>query len=197
MRVACLAAVAFGGCASTNPVMYMQINPPPRPMVPRPFEQVDMFLVTPPSRPHVDVAMLQAFGWPGASDPIQLQMMLGQLLEGAAQRGCDAVLVTMIDARYGRYSTSSVQGSCELYTDARAEQKSPAPAAPSRPPVVVTIASSGADIRDAPRSEAQVVVHLDAGVRLIVNRSEGGWSTIKLSTGRLGYISDVAIFQDP
>jgi len=195
MRVACLAGVALGGCAATNPVMFIQINTPPRPMVARPTEQVEFFLATPPSRAHVDVGMLQVFGWPGASDPVQLQSMLTELRMAAAQRGCDAILVTMIDGRYGRYSSSSVQASCELYTDARADKAAPAPTAPSRPTVIVTIASSGADVRTAPNPEAVVVAHLEAGVRVVVGPPEGGWSSVKLSDGRLGYISDVAFFQ--
>jgi hypothetical protein len=195
MRGACLAGVALAGCGAGNPVMFIQINTPPRTMVARPTEQVDLFLATPPSRAHVDVGMLQVFGWPGASDPIQLQSMLTELRMAAAQRGCDAILITMIDTRYGRYSSSSVQASCELYTDARAEKAAAAPAVPSRPSVIVTIASSGADVRTAPSSDALVVAHLDAGVRVVVAPPQGGWSSVKLSDGRLGYISDVAFFQ--
>ena len=42
--------------------------------------------------------------------------MLGTLRAQAAERGCDAVVVTMIDARATKHSPLSVEGSCEIYT---------------------------------------------------------------------------------
>jgi hypothetical protein len=72
-----------------------------------------MFVVTPPPRPHVDLGLLQVIR---GNNEQTLDQMLGTLRAQAAERGCDAVVVTMVDARAARYSPLSVEGSCEIYT---------------------------------------------------------------------------------
>ena len=72
-----------------------------------------MFVVTPPPRPHVDLGLVQVIR---GNNHETLDQMLGTLRAQAAERGCDAVVVTMVDARATKHSPLSVEGSCEIYT---------------------------------------------------------------------------------
>jgi hypothetical protein len=89
--------------------------------------QVETFVVTPPSRPHVDIGMLQVIRHSGDES---FDQMLALLRTAAAQHGCDALLVTSVDTRALKYSSGSIVGSCEVFTDV---QSAP-PAAPLGPP---------------------------------------------------------------
>lgn len=76
------------------------INPPPRPLVPRAPESVQVLASTPPVEPHVDVALLevtQSEGWNREG----MEHMIQQLREKAAELGCDAVYVKSTGAREG------------------------------------------------------------------------------------------------
>ena len=93
--------------------MYVPIVAPPRPLAARTAAQVDVFLVTPPARAHLDLGLLQVIR--GANEET-LDELLGTLRAQAAERGCDALVVTMVDARATKHSPASVEGSCEIYT---------------------------------------------------------------------------------
>jgi hypothetical protein len=185
-----------GGCAGS--VEYVQVTTPPRTLFARAPERVDLFLVTPPARPHTDVGLLQAI--PAANgDSLQ---DLSLLLRGAAAaRGCDAVLVTMIDVRYTNKTPQTVQGSCEVYTDISSpELPAPAPkpapreqpAAASKPRAAVVVSGS-AEVHSAPSSVAPVIARLDSGTAITVVSTNPGWSFTKLPDGRGGYLTDASV----
>jgi hypothetical protein len=190
-----LVAIGLGGCAPTT-VYYLPLVTPPRPMVERPREQVDVYVTTPPSRPHLDVGLLQVIEYRQFSDATSQQMML-HLKGAAAAQGCDAVLITAVDMRSNRYAARSIHGSCEVYTDVPADHPVALPAPPPQPAgIVVTIGNAGVDVRAAPSKAAQVVTRMNAGLRVIVHPAFDGWSFVKLSDGRIGYVDDVAFFPD-
>jgi hypothetical protein len=124
-----LLAIAAGGCAPR--IAYIPMVEPPRPLYVRAPAQVETYVVTPPARPHIDLGLVQVIR--GASDR-SIGEMLDLLHVAAAERGCDALVITMIDTRRAKYSPVSVEGSCEIYTDAAAAvppQSAPAPQPPA------------------------------------------------------------------
>jgi hypothetical protein len=115
--VVCVAVMALAGCA--NPVAYIPLVVPPRPMISRRPEQVDVLLVTPPARPHMDIGFLQ-IACPYSEDPNRYQELIRQMRGAAAVVGCDAVLIISATAVFGRgRSGGSMQASCEVYTDVK------------------------------------------------------------------------------
>jgi hypothetical protein len=114
-------ACSLAGCAPA--VYYTPLVAPPHPLAPRPVEKVDVYLVTPPARPHVDVGIVQVVLWGEVDGQNVVDTLLGLIKEKAAEVGCDAVLVTSID-RQGRPAPHSaapdgpsIQGSCVAYKE--------------------------------------------------------------------------------
>ncbi len=104
------AAVLAAGCGPYAD--YVPVFPPPRPLQARTAAQVDIFLVTPPARPHADIGML----WVATKDGT-LEQMLTLLRVTAGQHGCDAVVVTRVASRSAGLSTAvDLEASCEVYT---------------------------------------------------------------------------------
>jgi len=100
------------GCWNAT-VYYTQLLPPPRPMVPRRVEDVQVLVVTPPPAPHVDVGLMQVTTGDGVRTSTQ---MVARLRAAAATLGCDAVLITSVENQApGRAGRPSMQGSCIVY----------------------------------------------------------------------------------
>jgi len=130
LRFAITAALCglLGGCE--NSVSYTPVIHPSRPLSPRSVDSVEVFAVTPPSRPHKDIGILQVAQ--GNGDQGTPDGMVADARATAAQLGCDAILVTSIDVLGGRYHRSNIQASCIVY-DAAAPLPPP-PANQSPPP---------------------------------------------------------------
>ncbi len=93
-------AVGFfvlGGCGTF--VDATPLNPAPRALSPRPAEQVEVYASSPPTRPHVDIALIQADQINGSS--ADLAAMVAKLREKAGQMGCDALFVSGSSERAG------------------------------------------------------------------------------------------------
>jgi len=102
------------GCAAE--VQYVPMLAAPRQLYVRAPAQVEVFVVTPPPRPHVDIGMLN-LAWAG-SEGETVQQMMNLVRAAAGQQGCDALLVTRVAVRaVGFSSPGSIEGSCEVYTD--------------------------------------------------------------------------------
>jgi hypothetical protein len=104
-----LAALAVLGCGTM--VSYSQINGLPRPLTPKAPEEVEVFMSSPPSRPHVDDALIEA---EQGSD--EMPTMLHALRNSAAQRGCDAVYISG-NANRDRAPRKTIIATCVVYTD--------------------------------------------------------------------------------
>lgn len=119
-------ALLVAGCAPQ--VFYTPVVRSPRPLTARPVEEVETFLVTPPSRPHTDVGVLQVTGAGfGTKELIRV------LRARAARVGCDALLITSIDLRVSDATSPSIQGSCVVYNDVSAAAPAAAPVPPPNP----------------------------------------------------------------
>lgn len=68
------------------------INPAPRPMHPRPPVSIELFSSGPPSRPHVDVAYLEAEQETNLSFD-DTEQFFTLLRDRAASMGCDGVVI--------------------------------------------------------------------------------------------------------
>ena len=84
------------GCGTT--IQATPINPAPRPMTPRPPETVEMFTTSRPTRPYVDVALLEAEQSSGYSSH-DTPEMFAALRERGARMGCDAIVLNGMSAR--------------------------------------------------------------------------------------------------
>jgi hypothetical protein len=188
-------AVTTAGCAAR--IEYVPLVEPQRPLYVRAPAQVETYVVTPPTRPHVDLGLVQVIR--GLADQ-SIGDMLDLLHVAAAERGCDAIVITMIDTRRAKYSPVSVEGSCEVYTDTASAL--PPPALPAPPPPsaalpqprpAVVAAGAIAEVRSAPSKAAPVIAHLDTGTPLSVLPADPGWSFARLPDGRGGYLTDASI----
>lgn len=106
--------VLLASCA--NAVSYAPIVHPSHPLSSRSVDSVEVFAVTPPSRPHKDIGIFQIVR--GMGDDGTTAGMIATARANAAQIGCDAILVTSIDLMGGRYHRSNIQASCIIYDGA-------------------------------------------------------------------------------
>jgi hypothetical protein len=85
-----LSVIVFTGCGTW--VTDTQLNPAPRPLVPRGYDSVEVFSSAAPARPHVDVALLKV-DQTNAMDDHLGEVMIQRLRERAGAMGCDAVFI--------------------------------------------------------------------------------------------------------
>jgi hypothetical protein len=95
------------------------INPSPRPLTRRGFESVPVFTSGPPSRPHVDVALLEVeqthdFNYQGTD------LMIQRLREEAGTMACDAVVLGGMgergsDAEIFAAGSTTMHATCIVY----------------------------------------------------------------------------------
>jgi hypothetical protein len=143
------------GCGTS--IKETVINTPPRQMVSRPPETVELFTSGAPARPHVVVAFLEAeesssWSTDGTAD------MLRKLRQRGAERGCDAVVIGGLSSRDpGLNDTETwfnddakgrkgIYATCIMYTDLGGPVAAAAPSAPVAAPLPaegpVTVAPS-------------------------------------------------------
>jgi hypothetical protein len=118
-----LASTLFG-CSTF--VTATQINPPPRPLVPRDASSVQVIASTPPAEPHVDVALLQVEQQEGFNRQ-GTDYMIQRLREKAAELGCDAVYIKSSSEYQGEDSyldpdAHQLLATCIVFTPPRASQ---------------------------------------------------------------------------
>ena len=114
-----IAAGLFGlfvGCQ--NSISYAPIIHPNHPLSSRSVSSVEVFAVTPPSRPHKDIGIFQIGA--GMGNNGTTNGMIADARASAARLGCDAILVTSIDTLGGRNRSANIQASCIIYDSAPA-----------------------------------------------------------------------------
>jgi hypothetical protein len=104
--------VAVAGCIPAE-VYYTPLLRPPRALVPRRAEDVQLLVVTPPSAPHLDIGLLQITEGYDVPDS---DALVTRLRAEAGARGCDAVLVTSIENQAPKNARPSIHGSCIVYS---------------------------------------------------------------------------------
>jgi hypothetical protein len=82
--------VVIAGCGTW--VTETQLNPAPHPPQPRGYESVEVFSSSPPTRDHVDVALLKVDQVNEIEDGFS-EIMIQHLRERAGALGCDAVFL--------------------------------------------------------------------------------------------------------
>jgi len=130
-------AVTAGLCCAAlgceDSVSYTHIGAPSPALVARPVDQVEVFLATPPARPHRNLGVLQVGRAPFSADR-SMNDTVQVARASAGAMGCEAILVTSIDVLGGRNRPANVQATCIVYTG-------PATSEPSSPPVSTTAAA--------------------------------------------------------
>lgn len=112
------------GCGISTSATFLR--PPPRTLLPRSGDSVEVFGAGPPSRPHIDLALIEAeqessntFG--------DTPELIAQLRQKAGELGCDALVLTDLYARVDSLSTlvtgntydrKGISGTCIVYTEA-------------------------------------------------------------------------------
>ncbi len=80
------------GCGASTSVQTTALHQPPRPLVPRRPEAIEIFSKGPPAEPHVDVALFAVERTRGLDAP-GTDSMIWSLRERAGEIGCDAVVL--------------------------------------------------------------------------------------------------------
>jgi hypothetical protein len=112
-------------CCGTY-VTFTRINPAPRMMVPRSPESVELYASGPPTRLHVDVAILEVEQTRSLNER-GTNLMIDALRAKAGQIGCDAIVLGSVADHQGAAPGSGWslldpgsrirQASCLMYTD--------------------------------------------------------------------------------
>jgi hypothetical protein len=99
MKTICvlLGLVLLASSCVPSSVETTPLNAAPRPLVARPAASVEIFASSPPTRPHVDVALLRADGGSAGDMP----EMVKSLTDRAGQLGCDALFISGAGERPG------------------------------------------------------------------------------------------------
>ncbi len=139
ITMAFMLLLPLAGCGTY--VTSTRINPPPRTMVPRSAESVDVYASGPPTRPYVDVAILEVEQTHSLNEQ-GTSLMIGALRAKAGQIGCDAIVVGGMTDHQGAAHGSGWrlldpgstirQASCLVYTDVQPKQESPSVSATPR-----------------------------------------------------------------
>ncbi|MES1176142.1 MAG: hypothetical protein ABUL62_17605 [Myxococcales bacterium] len=94
VTIACIGAGCVGSYVETT-----SLNSPPRALVPRAPDSIEVYSSTPPTRAHVDVALLRANQ--GNYGDVDTPAMVRSLAEQAAKMGCDAIFISGAAQREG------------------------------------------------------------------------------------------------
>jgi hypothetical protein len=100
-------------CCGPAAIEVSEINTLPRLVRPRPPEQVEFLASGPPSRSHVDIAILRAHVDTSTGVVDSYDAMLARLRVLAGQMGCDALTVTPNNP----LDRDGVFAACVVYTD--------------------------------------------------------------------------------
>jgi hypothetical protein len=199
-------ALAFSTAGCAGRLFYTPLVSSPRPLAPRAIEDVEVFAVSPPPRPLVNVGLFQLIS---GLDNASIQAMVARIRSDAAARGCDAILITSIDHYRSQNHSPSIQASCVVFTDAGSAGNPMLPgsrSAASDPPATpasgeaakswaaATVGATAAEVRTAPFLVAPLLTTLAPGQSVSVSASAtDGWRHAMLPDGRLGYVLDAAV----
>jgi hypothetical protein len=134
-RILVSASLFIAACVTTNSSV-QPTNPSPRPLSPRPVMSVEVFTVSRPSRPFVEVAIIKASG---SSQGDASKGLVHEMRSEAARVGCDGIVVNggaeTVAPHDGMGGTVlGYSSACIVYTDAPARPATPAPAAAAAGP---------------------------------------------------------------
>ena len=93
-----LLGIVMGASGCVTSVEATRLNQAPHPLVARPAHSVEIYSSAPPTRPHVDIALLRADQSNYATD---MPAMVQALAERAGELGCDALFISGTGERPG------------------------------------------------------------------------------------------------
>jgi hypothetical protein len=139
----------LSGCGTF--VTATALNDAPRPLKQRRPEQVEVYASAPPSRPHVDMALLEVQQTEGLNEQ-GTRLMVRRLREEAGRFGCDAIFISGRSERDGAQPGSgwdlvdpgshTLHATCIVYQDDD-QGTSPPPQALTVPPPSVAAPRAG------------------------------------------------------
>lgn len=123
--------VLVAGCAAGVKVSHL--NPAPRPLSPRAADAVGVFVIDPPTRSYIDVALLEIeHDFIGTAPS---QELLDALRRRGGEIGCDAIVIRQVASQLQHseipISRTSIHASCIVYTEGAGSPPAATPAAPS------------------------------------------------------------------
>jgi hypothetical protein len=140
-----LGVAVIAGTACGVSVRQTALNAPPRPLQPKPVDQVEVYTTNRPAQPYRDVSMLQLEEESIYADKSEAEI-LRRLRAVAANQGCDGIIVlgqsgTVQSGITGEYARTlrGLRATCFAYertpprADAPATARDAAPADPSAP----------------------------------------------------------------
>lgn len=146
--VAALAAATSLAACGGSTTSIIGTNAPPRRLTQRPLHEVEVYTASLPSRPFVEIAVIQARNT-GAYGAAALPGLVADMRHEAALAGCDALLVygdtnPLATAAPPRQNpvTSGLWGACVVYGFPVPVAPAPAPVAPA--PAASTASATGA-----------------------------------------------------
>jgi hypothetical protein len=151
--------VFYAGCAPPT-VETTPLNAAPRPVVARPARSVEIYASSPPTRPHVDVALLRA---DQSNHETDTQRLVQALAERAGELGCDALFISGAaqrpssapDLYFLDPGSRILLGTCIAYLP---QSPTAAPASPSGPPQAANaIVLISPEERNPPRPPGAIV----------------------------------------
>jgi hypothetical protein len=106
---------------------FTPLNPAPRALKPKPVGSVEIHSSGAPTRPHVDVGLIEGHGAFTDIEPIVRDMQTR-----AAQAGCDALVIGPVAYEVSgsdgsTFSTKRLHGTCVVYTDSLSADLRPPP----------------------------------------------------------------------
>ena len=119
MRIAFAFPMLLAGCSFVRVLVnFVPTNPSPRPMQPKPPNEV-LIVSTPPNRPFAEVGFIDGQSNGSRVGPAET---LGEMRSAAGRIGCDVLLITSANNMVGGFRGSSYtgpgyHGACLVYTD--------------------------------------------------------------------------------
>jgi hypothetical protein len=119
------------GCGISTSATFLRA--PPRAMAPRSPDSVEVFGAGPPSRPHVDLALIEA-EQQSTNTPGDTPELIAKLRQKAGELGCDGLVLASIFSRVDTMTTivtgnthdqKGISGTCIVYTEAAVAQGAP------------------------------------------------------------------------
>lgn len=169
MRIAFTFPMLLAGCSVVRVLVdFVPTNPSPRPMQPKPPNEV-LIVSTPPKRPFAEVGFIDGQSNGSQVGPAET---LGEMQSAAGRIGCDVLLITgannMVSGfRGSSYTEPGYHGACLVFTDTpvaapqpkSSSQATPAAQAksPALPPVLLFRSAKGNVYRVQPESRDEAL----------------------------------------
>jgi hypothetical protein len=128
MRILLLSMLLWCGCGGPT-LSFARTSTPPHELRPQPPEKVEIFMAAPPSRPYVELGMLESSVMFDGDNADSMPELINDMREYAGRLGCDALVILGkndgVTTGFGKHGGASAKykgyrGSCLVYVPALA-----------------------------------------------------------------------------